>query len=494
MGRQQHRIRDTFRSPSYYRQPLPGRLIDVGERDLFGRHSLPKLVKTNRKKGVYLALSYCWGLHGHSARTTSKNIKEMKTGIPWQVLPRTIQDAIAFTRKLGFQYLWVDALCIIQPDNPGDVSADWQKEAKMIGSYYQRAFLTLSATGASDSSQGCFLSRPAMEYPVKDCELIYHGRSGELLTATFNPRPRGPGSVSNSPLLKRAWVAQERAFSNRIIHFGRDCLFWECATHHISEASYEDKQMDEAALSQGMRLGLGIWVQLTELTALHETWAKFVSRYSQMQLTYQWDRLIAISSLVRILQTTTRQSYIAGHWTKTLPLGLAWHCIGSDAPEKLSPDIAPSWSWASVRGAVQFVPNILRAVPLIRVDGFFPQRTDSLSYAAHDNRIRVYGRLRHFPSDLLINPSRKYVVTTSIVSMSEWAMVLFWDRKPDLKPNEDLLCLPIAILGNSCWELVLEETQCLEHSQVSHRRIGLLRSNHNNGDLEWGVWHMLWLE
>lgn len=38
-------------------------------------------------------------------------------------LPKTIQDAISVTRRLVFDYLWVDALCIIQ-DSKEDLNHD----------------------------------------------------------------------------------------------------------------------------------------------------------------------------------------------------------------------------------------------------------------------------------------------------------------------------------------------------------------------------------
>jgi hypothetical protein len=35
-------------------------------------------------------------------------------------LPRNFIDAIKVTRLLGFRYLWIDSLCIIQ-DSPGNL-------------------------------------------------------------------------------------------------------------------------------------------------------------------------------------------------------------------------------------------------------------------------------------------------------------------------------------------------------------------------------------
>jgi hypothetical protein len=41
--------------------------------------------------------------------------------IPVEALPKTFRDAIEIARELGIEYLWVDALCIVQ-DNIQDVS------------------------------------------------------------------------------------------------------------------------------------------------------------------------------------------------------------------------------------------------------------------------------------------------------------------------------------------------------------------------------------
>jgi hypothetical protein len=87
---------------------VPSRLIDIGTSDL-------RVVRTSKIQAIgksvtgYVALSYVWGvgqtfvllLRSESLLTQSFSINE---------LPRTIQDAVVVARRLGFRYLWVDAL------------------------------------------------------------------------------------------------------------------------------------------------------------------------------------------------------------------------------------------------------------------------------------------------------------------------------------------------------------------------------------------------
>lgn len=48
--------------------------------------------------------------------------------------PQTLRDAITITKSLGFRYLWIDALCILQ-----DSKGDWEKEAAVMGKVYFNA-------------------------------------------------------------------------------------------------------------------------------------------------------------------------------------------------------------------------------------------------------------------------------------------------------------------------------------------------------------------
>lgn len=86
---------------------LPTRVIDCAN------PARPRLLPTGGRRGRYLTLSYVWGgdqLH----KTIMANISAYECGIDLSLLPATIRDAIHVTQALGFEYLWVDSLCIIQ--------------------------------------------------------------------------------------------------------------------------------------------------------------------------------------------------------------------------------------------------------------------------------------------------------------------------------------------------------------------------------------------
>ncbi|EMD58396.1 hypothetical protein COCSADRAFT_42334, partial [Bipolaris sorokiniana ND90Pr] len=59
------------------------------------------------------------------------------------------QEALQIIRELGYRYLWIDALCIIQGDKK-----DWASEARKIAQVYSNAELTIVAGRSEDSAKG----------------------------------------------------------------------------------------------------------------------------------------------------------------------------------------------------------------------------------------------------------------------------------------------------------------------------------------------------
>ena len=86
----------------------------------------PHLVESNGQQGSYLTLSHCWG-GANILKTDSSCLESFKQCIPFQALCKNFQDAVIITRTLGFKYLWIDSLCIIQ-DSP----EDWNRESAQM--------------------------------------------------------------------------------------------------------------------------------------------------------------------------------------------------------------------------------------------------------------------------------------------------------------------------------------------------------------------------
>jgi hypothetical protein len=71
---------------------------------------------TNGKQfGDYATLSYFWG-DSNKIKATRANVESLQRNLPLDQLPRTLQEPAEAARMLGFLYLWIDCLCIIQDD------------------------------------------------------------------------------------------------------------------------------------------------------------------------------------------------------------------------------------------------------------------------------------------------------------------------------------------------------------------------------------------
>ncbi|KAL7755118.1 hypothetical protein ACKLNR_014875 [Fusarium oxysporum f. sp. zingiberi] len=98
----------------------------------------------------YLTLSHCPGAGG-TLQLTRSNIEAFKSSIPVDELSRVFIDACNTAKRLSHEYLWIDALCIIQDD-----PADWQHEVGCMASTYGNSWLNVSADGHDEAGHGLF--------------------------------------------------------------------------------------------------------------------------------------------------------------------------------------------------------------------------------------------------------------------------------------------------------------------------------------------------
>jgi hypothetical protein len=85
----------------------------------------------------------------------------------------------------------------------------------------------------------------------------------------------------------------------------------------------------------------------------HKIWFDIVQNYSSRTLSYQSDKLMAISGAARQMHDLLgKDRYLAGLWESRLHRGLAWQTGHSRTRQKDYQ--APSWSWASMISIVSF--------------------------------------------------------------------------------------------------------------------------------------------
>ncbi|KAF4978809.1 hypothetical protein FZEAL_4876 [Fusarium zealandicum] len=316
----------------------PTRLVQVEQNSL-------RLVESTVSE-PYASLSHCWG-NAQILKLTVENMASLKREIPIARLPQTFRDAIQVVKSLGIKYIWIDSLCIIQNSND-----DWQREARTMLKVYQHAQCNIAASHSANSFGGLFRNRnPGLLGSVLD---IDNGK----LKGRFHLVDQGyfGQEVDDAPLNRRSWVAQERLLSPRIIHFAPEQVIWDCAELTACESLPHDPKVWCKYGAPGRKFGCK---QNSEFTTTPKTvqgslgrWARIVNTYSACGLTVLGDKLMAIFGVAENLRNELGLEYCAGLWQHKMEIQLAWFVLEHQTNRSPRNDLAPSWSWLSINGAV----------------------------------------------------------------------------------------------------------------------------------------------
>lgn len=259
----------------------------------------------------------------------------------------TLFDAITVSRELGIQFIWIDALCIIQ-DDPEDFALESVRMHKVYG----HAILTLSICSSKSATESFLIHReaemlPLNRYNLAGTRLLLEEKTLEDVRA-------------HSPLMERAWTFQEELLSPRILYWSDHGIFWKCSEMQCVENSSEDRQPDRN---------------------YKKTWNDTIEAYSKRELSNENDRLTALSGIAskfipnipglldgynatgalhgatfsgttsnQIRSISTTDEYVAGLWQSTIPGSLLWSVHGTPkSPKPIDPEVpvsyvAPSWS------------------------------------------------------------------------------------------------------------------------------------------------------
>jgi hypothetical protein len=326
--------------------PLPTRVIDISTRPE------PFLLETQGAEGRFVALSYIWGndQSRRPLRTTAQNLQSRHEEIKLSDFPQSFKDAIWITKQLGIDYIWIDALCIIQKSDIDEKDfidphhSDWAKESGEMGIYYGHAFLTISPLYCNNSHEPMLLPRKPEEVAIlKNCNL------------KIGPYRKGWGpTFTDAPLNARAWVFQERLLSRRVLHFSKEIMLWECQTRARMEGDRGYTIPDSVGpmllltASQSEFESLKSTLASLKVDDALGVWRGIVALYSVRKLTLETDRLPALSGIAGFIQRRCGFTYMAGLWRED-PLSLLWFYPRSPPyAKKCLEYVAPTWSWASI--------------------------------------------------------------------------------------------------------------------------------------------------
>ncbi|KAI0659433.1 heterokaryon incompatibility protein-domain-containing protein [Cubamyces menziesii] len=352
---------------------LPTRLIDCSD---------PHRVRIIETKGKmdgarYVALSYVWGTGSQAHRTTIANLStRTRDGIATETLPQTIRDAIYVTRTLGFRFLWLDSLCIIQ-----DSLEDKHREVASMARIYRHAYLTIDAASAASVEEGFLQDRRSSQrrdaafFPFicpanpRDGAGETEVRMGNLCFTSIREVEEGPGSrvdhgcdSDDEEELKnetgrRGWCMQEILLSTRSLVFGENTLSVKCQTHPSAHHVGLDWGLyDVRGLYDVIPVSpdSGKWKK----TRIHERWREIVQDYTERLLSFPPDKLLACAAISEVFAPHLGPHYLAGLWRSTLLLDLLWHTFGHPLARPREYPHAPSWSWASTNRRVTFLTGV----------------------------------------------------------------------------------------------------------------------------------------
>jgi Heterokaryon incompatibility protein (HET) len=281
---------------------------------------------------------------------------------PLNDLPRTIEDAVDATRRLGKQYLWVDRYCINQLD-----LVEKSTQIHSMSTIFEKAWVTIVSlsSSAEDGLPGVSRTRHGAPVVMTDQCCIFPFNY-KFLT-----------EIEDSAWKTRGWTLQEGCLSPRLLFFADDQVILTSTKGTTPEIFACLHENDEEVMPRLNYDTIGLtFSQSTEFVSLSGVFHA-LSEYFNRELTFEDDSLAAFRGFLTRCGVRSYHGVpvleCQGSLINSLALdpdevgfifGLLWYQPdASVAPRRMFRH--PSWSWASRRR---------RAHPTVRGSNSFGNR------------------------------------------------------------------------------------------------------------------------
>lgn len=354
----------------------PTRLLHISD-------TLVYLVDTAKytPDGPYATLSHCWGLQPFFVLTPD-NKKLMESGISRDQFPRSFQDAMAVAQHLLIDWLWIDCYCILQGSSV-ESQLDWQHESNKMASVYANGLINIGVDHAENPYAGAFIERDSRVHkPFIVSWKVTESSDKVTYNIVRYDLEQIQKDIFNAKLSTRAWCVQERILCPRMLHFGSSQVHWECnespwlcerfptasATHWQTIIALQQSPFGLDRLLDSIRHM--VQPKYYDRAVIPVFWSLIVQMYTRASLTYpQIDKLLAVTGIALQATSMFGDLYQWGLLRKTLPALFYWTNMSlrseeyrysesrlqkhKPQPEKRTIQ-APSWSWASLDGEIEF--------------------------------------------------------------------------------------------------------------------------------------------
>ncbi|KAF2851350.1 HET-domain-containing protein [Plenodomus tracheiphilus IPT5] len=336
----------------------------------------------------YLVLSHMWGKqHAEQIQLLDSNLASYQIDIPWEQLCASpvYKEAIRITWTLGYQYLWIDSLCIIQKSE-----SDWQHEAGRMAIVYGNAVCNISTLFSPQDVMATIERADPRDWSPCILREATSTRPGLYIERTKPASDLPPWLIQAKwPLFNRAWTFQEYLLSPRTLLVGHTNLMFQCSELFYDELLgplgdgngmfiNEEKSTKATGTDFGKtkyfpaaltRIASTPDLSSVAVLLFIEDWLKVFNEYRARNLSYASDRIVAFAGIARAFSHLGHLTYLAGAWKECLPLCLLWHLDkkptniameDNNLPhaadmtytpiihEHIStPSPVPSWSWFS---------------------------------------------------------------------------------------------------------------------------------------------------
>ncbi len=330
------------------------KLIDVERRYLV---SIPF---SELHQYTYVALSYVWGPKEQPLGLYRGNSEALHRDGGISNASRTVEDAMKVTKELGYQFLWVDVLCVMQDDvsrKAADISHMYQ--------IYTQADLTIVAAGDGTANQGL----PGISYERAAQRSAQVKPDLWLYTTMKQPLITQSGIALDCPWSTRGWTLQEQVLSLRCLFSLEDQVTWRCQ----SRDRFEDLLLEQTS-EQPLHLRLE-WARAQPEEQMHKlrhakplhvanifyiedpfgfqkNFAALAEAYAKRTLSFNSDTENAFQGILtglvkdfhRGVPVKRFEEYLC--WTRRNPKEQLL-CRRNDCP-------VPSWSWIAWTGPISF--------------------------------------------------------------------------------------------------------------------------------------------